>query len=139
MLKKIVLLFLIVLLVPFVLFAQTSADDMVARMGRGINLGNVLSAPTEGDWSPIVMQQYFKDVAAAGFTNVRIPIDFFGTRTTDSNGITSTAGYSPSTGSASNYTDNPETFTIDATYLTRIETVIDWSLNQGLVTILDQN
>jgi aryl-phospho-beta-D-glucosidase BglC (GH1 family) len=134
--KHYIILFTI-LLFTIIFNAQTSPHDMVEKMGRGINLGNVLSAPAEGDWSPAATEQYFIDVAAAGFTNVRIPIDFFGTRTTDSNGIASTAGYSPSTGSASNYTDNPETFTIDATYLTRIETVIDWSLNQGLVTILD--
>jgi len=54
MFKNKVLLYLVVSLMPFVLFAQTSASDMVAQMGRGINLGNVLSAPTEGNWSPIV-------------------------------------------------------------------------------------
>ena len=29
-----------------------------------------------------VTEQYFKDVKNAGFTNVRIPVDFFGTHTT---------------------------------------------------------
>ena len=128
--KKITFLFLVVQLAPFVLFAQTSASDMVAQMGRGINLGNVLSAPAEGNWSPAVTEQYFIDVAAAGFTNVRIPIDFFGTRTSGD-----TSGYSVAAGTASAYTG--ETFAIDATYLNRVEQVIDWSLNQGLVSILD--
>ena len=54
---------------------------MIQKMGRGINLGNVLSAPVEGNWSGAATQQYFIDVANAGFTNVRIPIDFFGYRT----------------------------------------------------------
>ena len=44
-----VVLFLIVHLAPLVLFAQIPASDMVAQMGRGINLGNVLSAPAEGN------------------------------------------------------------------------------------------
>ena len=35
MFKKTVLLFLVVHLAPFVLFAQTSAPDMVLQMGRG--------------------------------------------------------------------------------------------------------
>ncbi|MDB4204063.1 cellulase family glycosylhydrolase [Polaribacter sp.] len=142
MLKKTVLLFLIVLLVPFVLFAQDlprTGAEMVAEMGRGINLGNVLSAPSEGDWASPVTEQYFIDVKNAGFTNVRIPVDFFGTRTTgDWSGESTFEGdnsYSVSSGTSAQYTG--ETFTIDNTYLTRVKQVIDWSLSQGLVTILD--
>ena len=60
------------------LFAQTTPTQMIQKMGRGINLGNVLSAPVEGNWSGAATQQYFIDVANARFTNVRIPIDFFG-------------------------------------------------------------
>ena len=51
MLKNKVLLLLVVYLAPFVLFAQTAPYDMVSQMGRGINLGNVLSAPIEGNWA----------------------------------------------------------------------------------------
>ena len=80
---------------------------MVAQMGRGINLGNVFSAPTEGNWSPIVEEQYFIDVAAAGFTNVRIPIDFFGTRTTGN-----TSGYSSAAGTAGNYTGTSDDYVV---------------------------
>jgi hypothetical protein len=39
-------------------------------MGRGINIRNIFSALIEENWSPIIMQQYFTDVAAASFTNV---------------------------------------------------------------------
>ena len=105
---------------------------MVEKMGRGINLGNVLSAPAEGNWSPAVTDQYFIDVAAAGFTNVRIPIDFFGTRTGGN-----TAGYSSDAGTVGEYTGTSNDYVVLNTYLDRIEQVIDWSLNQGLVTILD--
>ena len=138
MFKKTVLLFLIVLLAPFMIFAQAKTGaERVLEMGRGINLGNVLSAPTEGDWAAPVTEQYFIDVAKAGFTNVRIPVDFFGTRTTGNINGTSTASYSANAGTASVYTDNPETFTIDATYLARVEQVITWALAHDLVTILD--
>jgi len=113
-------------------FAQTSPYDMVAQMGRGINLGNVLSAPAEGNWSPAVEEQYFIDVDAAGFTNVRIPIDFFGTRTTGDTSV-----YSIDADTAGNYSGTPADYTVSLAYLDRIEQVIEWSLNQGLVTILD--
>ena len=132
MLKNKVLLFLVVNLVPFVLFAQTSPSDMVTQMGRGINLGNVFSAPIEGNWAAAVEEQYFIDVAAAGFTNVRIPIDFFGARTTGD-----TSGYSSTAGTAGNYSGTSADYVVSSVYLDRIQQVIDWSLNQGLVTILD--
>ena len=114
------------------LHSQTSPHDMVEKMGRGINIGNVLSAPVEGNWSPAVTEQYFIDVAAAGFTNVRIPIDFFGARTTGD-----TSGDSSNAGTAAEYTGTSNDYVVLNTYLDRIEQVIDWSLNQGLVTILD--
>ena len=49
--KKITFLFLVAHLVPILLFAQATGAERVLEMGRGINLGNVLSAPTEGDWA----------------------------------------------------------------------------------------
>ena len=63
------------------LIAQSSPEKMIEKMGRGINLGNVLSAPVEGNWSGAATEQYFIDVAEAGFKNVRVPIDFYGYRT----------------------------------------------------------
>jgi endoglucanase len=114
------------------LHSQTSPHDMVEKMGRGINIGNVLSAPAEGNWSPAVTEQYFIDVATAGFTNVRIPIDFFGYRT---NGDTSF--YSSDAGTAAEYTGTSNDYVVLNTYLDRIEQVINWSLDQDLVTILD--
>ena len=117
---------------PFVLFAQISSYEMVKQMGRGLNLGNVLSAPIEGNWAEVVEQQYFIDVATAGFTNVRIPMDFFGARTTGN-----TSGYSSAAGTAGNYTGTSDDYIVSSTYLGRIEQVIEWSLNQGLVTIID--
>ena len=101
-------------------------------MGRGLNLGNVLSAPIEGNWSPEVREPYFIDVAAAGFTNVRIPMDFFGARTTGD-----TSGYSSAAGTAGNYTGTADNYIVSSIYLDRIEQVIEWSLNQGIVTIID--
>lgn len=132
MLKNKVLLLLVVHLVPFVLFAQTSAYDMVFQMGRGLNLGNVFSAPVEGNWSPVVEQQYFTDVASAGFTNVRIPMDFFGNRTTGD-----TSGYSSAAGTAGNYSGTSADYVVSSTYLNRIEEVIDWALLAGLTVTLD--
>lgn len=132
MLKNKVLLLLLFYLVPFVLVAQTSPYDMVYQMGRGINLGNVFSAPVEGNWAATVEEQYFIDVAAAGFTNVRIPIDFFGTYTTGDTSI-----YSRTAGTAGNYSGTSADYIVSPARLDRIQQVVNWSLKQGLVTIID--
>ena len=64
---------LLLVLVAGFLSAQQTSQELVTKMGRGINLGNVLSAPIEGNWAGAATEQYFIDVANAGFKNVRIP------------------------------------------------------------------
>ena len=74
--KKNLLIFLIFICLN--VFAQSTSFEIVEEMGRGINLGNVLSAPTEGNWAFSVYEEYFEQVKDEGFSNVRIPVDFFG-------------------------------------------------------------
>jgi endoglucanase len=57
-----------------------SADakpDMAAAnkaLGRGINLGNALDAPNEGEWGVKLEADYFKEIKTAGFDTVRVPV-----------------------------------------------------------------
>jgi endoglucanase len=44
------------------------------HLGRGINLGNALEAPNEGEWGVTLKEEYFKIIKEAGFDSVRIPI-----------------------------------------------------------------
>ena len=44
------------------------------HLGRGINLGNALEAPREGEWGVTLKEEYFKIIKEAGFDSVRIPI-----------------------------------------------------------------
>ncbi|OHB48757.1 MAG: endoglucanase [Planctomycetes bacterium GWF2_41_51] len=44
------------------------------RLGRGINFGNALEAPKEGEWGVTLKQEYFEIIKKAGFDSVRIPI-----------------------------------------------------------------
>jgi endoglucanase len=121
---------LLLVLVAGFLSAQQTSQELVTKMGRGINLGNVLSAPIEGNWAGAATEQYFIDVANAGFTNVRIPMDFFGTRTSGSN-----AGYSVN--ASTNFTGSRSDYIVSTTYLNRIEQVIQWGLDNNLIVILD--
>jgi endoglucanase len=110
--------------------AQLTPQQLVDKMGRGINLGNVLSAPIEGNWSGAATEQYFIDVAQAGFSNVRIPIDFFGTRTSGD-----TSQYSANANTT--FTGSRADFIVDPLYFDRLEQVIGWGLAQNLVIVLD--
>jgi len=44
------------------------------HLGRGINLGNALDGPSEGEWGVTLKEEYFKIIKKAGFDSVRIPI-----------------------------------------------------------------
>src|SRR5579884_3052050 len=44
------------------------------RLGRGINLGNALEAPTEGAWGVVLKARYFRAIKQAGFDTVRLPV-----------------------------------------------------------------
>jgi endoglucanase len=57
-------------------FAQGAEDIAAAnqRLGRGINLGNALEAPQEGEWGVTLKPEYFAAIKAAGFQSVRLPI-----------------------------------------------------------------
>lgn len=112
--------------------AQITPQQMIVNMSRGINVGNVMSAPIEGNWAPEFQETYFQDIADAGFKTVRIPVDFFGSRTTGNTNV-----YSKSAGTSTNYTGTSADYVVSSTYLDRLEQVITWSLNNGLITILD--
>ena len=112
--------------------AQLTPQEMVLKMGRGLNLGNVLSAPVEGNWSGPATEEYFQDVSDAGFKNVRIPIDFYGSRTSGS-----TVNYSKEPNTSSNYNGSMDDYVVSSTYLDRVEQVINWGLSNNLVIILD--
>jgi endoglucanase len=61
----------------FTVSAQNNSPDPFeqnARLGKGMNFGNALESPNEGDWGVTLKAEYFKAVKDAGFDSVRIPI-----------------------------------------------------------------
>jgi aryl-phospho-beta-D-glucosidase BglC (GH1 family) len=58
--------------------AQADSADINKRLGRGINMGNMLEAPAEGEWGPKLDEHCFAVIANKGFTSVRIPIRWSG-------------------------------------------------------------
>jgi endoglucanase len=47
---------------------------LAKQLGRGVNLGNALEAPQEGDWGVMLKADYFREIKAAGFSSVRLPV-----------------------------------------------------------------
>jgi endoglucanase len=95
--------------------AAVEAPDAFAvnrQIGRGINLGNALEAPVEGEWGITIREEYFDVIKSAGFNSVRIAVRW----------------------SAHARADKP--YTMDADFFNRTDEVIAQALARGFVVIL---
>lgn len=57
--------------------AESTPPDAFAinkLIGRGVNLGNALEAPKEGDWGVTLEEEYFQKIKDAGFNSIRLPV-----------------------------------------------------------------
>src|SRR5439155_11993807 len=95
--------------------ASASAVATATAIGRGVNFGNMLEAPTEGAWGLTVTDDFIDKAAAAGFASVRLPVRW------------------------SNHASAEAPFTIDAMFMARVESVIDRLLAKGLVVLLNMH
>lgn len=120
---------ILLMTITSIIIAQSTPQQMVNSMGRGINLGNVLSAPVEGNWAPAVQETYFQDVASVGFKTVRIPIRFDNYTT-----ALSDVSYEDVNGV---YIGSPSDYSVNIAYLDRIEEVTNWALENNLIVIID--
>jgi endoglucanase len=98
----------------------TTAADLVATWKLGWNLGNSLdangcgAAGAETCWSnPLVTQSLLTYVASLGFKVVRIPVTW------------------------SEHTGASPSYTIDATWMSRVDTVVNYALTAGLDVIIN--
>ncbi|HEX6272600.1 MAG TPA: glycoside hydrolase family 5 protein [Polyangiaceae bacterium] len=80
---------------------------------KGINLGNRLEAPNEGDWGGRILATDFPFIASRGFDHVRIPIRFSG------HALASAP------------------YTIDAAFFARVDTVLDQAAQANLAVVID--
>lgn len=87
--------------------------EMNTRIGRGVNLGNALEAPNEGDWGVTLQEAYFQLIKDAGFNSVRIPIRW------------------------SARAQATEPFLISTTFFKRVDWAVNQALSRGLVAIIN--
>ncbi len=90
-----------------------SAEEMNRMLGRGVNMGNALEAPAEGEWGVVIEDEYFALISEAGFDSVRIPVRW------------------------STHALESAPYTIDAAFFDRVDHVVQQAVDNGLVAILD--
>lgn len=118
------------LLVPLIILSGWKSDDVKTftygkseqdslkafrrneAIGRGINFGNALEAPNEGEWGLTIRESYVQAIADAGFNSVRLPICW------------------------SAHTGRSAPYTIDPSFLIRVDEVISWCLVRNLAVII---
>ncbi len=82
-------------------------------LGRGLNLGNALEAPREGDWGLTLKEEFFPLIKKAGFDSVRIPVRW----------------------SAHARPELP--YRIDSDFFKRVDWAVDRALAEGLVVVVN--
>ena len=91
----------------------TATPIPMITLHRGVNMGNMLEAPNEGDWGSYVQQEYFDIIKQAGFDFVRLPVKWSG------------------------HADKVAPYTIDPEFFSRVDQVLDWAIKSNLTIILD--
>ena len=95
-------------------FGQITPDEAVAQMGLGINLGNTLEPPHEGEWNnPPAEDYYFADFADAGFKTLRLPVKW------------------------DLHTSYTSPYNIDTAWINRVEHLVDLALDEDLFVIIN--
>ncbi len=91
------------------------AEAQAARLGRGVNLGNALEAPTEGEWGMVIEAPFFELIREASFDTVRVPIRW----------------------SAHAGAEMP--YTVDEAFFERVDWVIEQALAQDLNVVINMH
>lgn len=83
--------------------------ERAAALGRGVNLGNALEAPNEGEWGMVIEPEFFPLIRDAGFDTIRVPIRW------------------------SAHAAETAPYTVDTAFFERV----DWVIDQGLANDLN--
>jgi len=95
--------------------AATARVGPSPNLGKCINLANTLEPPNEGDWGPAFRDEDAQIIRAAGFSTVRVPVNFLG------------------------HASARPPYTLDPRFMARMRHVIDTLRAAGLNVIVDQH
>ena len=91
----------------------TSTSIPSTTLRRGVNLGNMLEAPNEGEWGLFVQEEYFDLIQEAGFDFVRLPVRW------------------------NTHAEQEQPYTVDPAFFARVDEVVNWALERNLTVIMD--
>jgi endoglucanase len=89
------------------------AFEMNQKLGKGVNLGNALEAPNEGEWGVTLQDDYFQLIADQGFDSVRIPVRW------------------------SSHASSNEPYSIVSSFFDRVDWAVTNALTRDLVTVIN--
>jgi endoglucanase len=89
--------------------------ESAKALGRGVNFGNALEAPKEGEWGMVLEEQFFDLVKEGGFQSIRLPVKW----------------------SAHAMKEAP--YTIDETFFKRVDWAVDNATKRGLPIVVNMH
>jgi endoglucanase len=93
---------------------SSTAVQLAAKMHLGINFGNTMVSPVEGEWNSKITESYVKFVKQIGFNAVRL-----------------------STGWVWGHLSDPEKMKIDPVWLNRVKEVVGWCVANDMYVMLN--
>jgi len=95
--------------------ASARALAAATALGRGVNFGNMLDPPREGDWGLTVEQRFIDLLDGGTFPSVRLPVRW------------------------SNHASADAAAVIDPDFFSRVDSVVDRLLGKGVYVLLDMH
>jgi endoglucanase len=93
---------------------SSTAVQLAAKMHLGINFGNTMVTPVEGEWNSKVTESYVKFVKQIGFNSVRLSVGWVWGHLSD-----------------------PNKMTIDPVWLNRVKEVVGWCVDNDMYVMLN--
>jgi endoglucanase len=85
------------------------------KLGRGVNLGNALESPKEGEWGMKIEAEFFPLIKQAGFDHVRIPVKWM------------------------SHASQEAPYTVDKSFFERIDTILKQAEDAKLRVVLNHH
>jgi endoglucanase len=96
-------------------FAAIDPYAQIKQLGRGVNFGNALEAPTEGEWGMTLEERFFDLVKEGGFSSIQLPTKW------------------------SAHAAREAPFAIDGDFFARVDWAVDNALRRGLSIVVNMH
>ena len=96
-------------------FSPLDPFEQIKQLGRGVNFGNALEAPKEGEWGMVLEEGFFDLVKNGGFATIRLPTKWSG------------------------HALREAPYTIDPTFFARVDWAVDNALKRGLNIVVNMH